>query len=97
MSPVDKLNLDRAAFGGDARTMGRASSAITGIVAALRSDEVAECHITRSRLLTALELAAETLDERADYLRDEVMGSDEEFERLVDSTARKLKAGEGKS
>lgn len=88
MTLLDKINLDRAAFSGDARTMDRAATAICGITRALQNDDIGEDTLTRPSLLVALELVAASLDERAEFVRDEVLDKDDDFKRLCADVQR---------
>lgn len=83
MSIIDRLNSDRATLRGDSRTMERAAGAIYGIAEVLGSNEVASCVSTRRQLLTALDIVAESLDKRSEFIRAEVTGRDKDFEKLL--------------
>lgn len=61
---------------GDVRTMRRASEAMGVLLDLLRDDATAANEYQRHGLLTALELVAHNLDERADFLVHDVLKGD---------------------
>ncbi|GAA0576083.1 hypothetical protein ACFQH5_15160 [Halomonas salifodinae] len=70
----DCLSLNSDAFAGDARTMAKASFAMHGIIDCLRDGAIAENEFQRRALLAAMELVADCLEERAEFLQDKVLG-----------------------
>lgn len=69
MTDTDLMNLRGALIFGDCRVMSRAAVAIDGLADALRDGE-AEESLKRSGLYTALDMIAECLHERVEYIED---------------------------
>ncbi|MCK0751740.1 hypothetical protein [Chromohalobacter japonicus] len=74
MSVIDRQNLNTDVLAGDARTMVKASVAMHGIVNCLRDGAIADNEFQRNSLLTAMELVADGLEKRAEFLQDKVPG-----------------------
>lgn len=69
MNDYDRLNLRGALIYGDRRVMARAASAIDGLADALRDAETDES-LKRSGLYTALNMIADCLHERVEYIEE---------------------------
>lgn len=70
MTPTDRYYLSRAALTGDARTMDRASTALAAITQCLQDDAILANAFRRDGLLTAIDIIAGDLSNRADFLRE---------------------------
>ncbi|MGM0703351.1 MAG: hypothetical protein ACQEUG_13240 [Pseudomonadota bacterium] len=68
MTLTDLYQVARAALSGDARTMARASSALAAITESLYDSEMTP--FRRDGLLTAIDIIADELGERADFLNE---------------------------
>ena len=70
MTPTDRYYLSRAALSGDACTMERTSSALAAIAQCLQDDATLANAFRRDGLLTAIDIIAGELADRADFLRE---------------------------